>query len=114
MTDMNAFEQRFAESLRTYAAPAARPPRREAVARAVAGRKARTGNHGWLSGLSVRRLSMAVAASAAPRRAIEPGRSIPSPMARRLVSSQISRIKSGVHVQPDFAGWQRSWTGPST
>jgi hypothetical protein len=35
MTETNAFEDRIAEQLRAYAAPAARPPRREAVASAV-------------------------------------------------------------------------------
>jgi hypothetical protein len=35
MTEMSTFEDRFADQLRAYAAPAARPPRREAVANAV-------------------------------------------------------------------------------
>jgi hypothetical protein len=42
MTETITFEDRFAERLRAYAAPAARPPRREAVADAVeAARNAR-------------------------------------------------------------------------
>ena len=66
MTDMTDFEDRFAEHLRAYAAPAARPPRREAVAMAVAaGREARRGTRFGQRWPTLPRLSMAVATGAA-------------------------------------------------
>ena len=47
MTETIAFEDRIAEQLRAYAAPAARPPRREAVANAV---EAARNVHGGIRG----------------------------------------------------------------
>lgn len=61
MTEVKDFEDRFAESLRTYAAPAARPARREAVTKAVAaGRDPRRGGVGPLRLPTFHRLSGAV------------------------------------------------------
>ena len=44
MTDQDPFEDRFAERLRAYAAPAARPPRPAAVASAVRSARTREGH----------------------------------------------------------------------
>lgn len=66
MTDSYNFENEFAEHLRAYAARAARPPRREAVAMAVAaGCEARRGTRLGLRWPTLQRLSMAVATGAA-------------------------------------------------
>ena len=66
MTETIAFEDRIAEQLRAYAAPAARPPRREAVANAVeAARNVHGGIRGGLRWPTLGRPSMAVAAGAA-------------------------------------------------
>ena len=57
MTESNTFEDRIAEQLRVYAAPAARPPSREAVANAVeAARNAHSVQRrlGWPAGRSNR------------------------------------------------------------
>lgn len=66
MTETITFEDRIAERLRAYAAPAARPPRREAVANAVeAARDVRGDVRGGLRWPRLGRLSMAVAVVAA-------------------------------------------------
>ena len=66
MTETIAFEDRIAEQLRAYAAPAARPPRREAVANAVeAARNVHGGIRGGLRWPTLGRQSMAFAAGAA-------------------------------------------------
>jgi hypothetical protein len=66
MTETVAFEDRIAEQLRAYAAPAARPPRREAVTNAVeAARNVHGGIRGGLTWPTLGRPSMAVAAGAA-------------------------------------------------
>ena len=66
MTKTIAFEDRIAEQLRAYAAPAARPPRREAVANAVeAARNVHGGIRGGLRWPTLGRLPMAFAAGAA-------------------------------------------------
>ena len=66
MTETIAFEDRIAEQLRGYAAPAARPPRREAVANAVeAARNVHGGIRGGLRWPRLGRPSMAFAAGAA-------------------------------------------------
>jgi hypothetical protein len=66
MTETTPFEERFAEQLRAYAAPAARPPRREAVGKAVeAARSVRGDVRGELRWPRLGRPSMAFAAGAA-------------------------------------------------
>ena len=66
MTEPITFEDRIAEQLRAFAAPAARPPRPEAVANAVeAARNVRGDVPGELRWPRLGRLSMAVAAVAA-------------------------------------------------
>ena len=66
MTETIAFEDRIAEQLRAYAGPAARPPRREAVADAVeAARNVHGGIRGGLRWPRLGRPSMAFAAGAA-------------------------------------------------
>ena len=65
MTETRTFEDRIAEQLRGYAAPAARPPRREAVAEAVeAARNARGDLRGGLRWPTFGRPSVAFAAAA--------------------------------------------------
>ena len=65
MTESIAFEDRIAEQLRAYAAPAARPPRREAVANAVeAARNARGDARRGLRWPTFGRPSVAFAAAA--------------------------------------------------
>ena len=66
MTEPTTFEVRFAEELRAFAAPAARPPRREAVAEAVeAARNVRRDVRGGLRWPRLGRPSVAFAAAAA-------------------------------------------------
>lgn len=66
MTETRTFEDRIAKQLRAYAAPAARPPRREAVAEAVeAARNVRGYGRGRLSWPRIGRPSIAFAAAAA-------------------------------------------------
>ena len=66
MTETRTFEDRIAEQLRAYAAPAARPPRREAVAEAVeAARNVRGFGRGRLSWPRIGRPSIAFATAAA-------------------------------------------------
>lgn len=66
MTETRTFEDRIAEQLRAYAAPAARPPRREAVAEAVeAARSVRGDVRSGLRRPTFGRPSIAFAAAAA-------------------------------------------------
>ena len=64
MTESQDFERQFAQRLRLYAAPAARPPQREAVARAVAqGSEARRGLRARLSWIPLQLLPYAAVAA---------------------------------------------------